>query len=87
MGRWQNDPILVPGRICDESRSVQDNTHVSMLAKITAGFRIIDKLKPVLLQFMQETRKDKIAPATSFLDTERLTVVEEWANDLAIDSQ
>jgi hypothetical protein len=45
MGRWRKDPILIPGRICDERRSVQNNTHARVLARITARSRIIDELE------------------------------------------
>jgi quinol monooxygenase YgiN len=78
VGPWEHvgrDPILIPGRIRDESGSVQNNNNVRVLARITARSEKIDEPR----SFCYSSRRKHIKKTKAL-------VVEGGANDLAIDS-
>jgi quinol monooxygenase YgiN len=69
---------------------VQNNNTVRVLARITARSEKIDELRSILLQLVEETRKENGCVSyqrfQNKADPSDFTVVEDWANDLAIDS-
>ena len=89
MGTWRKEFIPDSGNICGEGRSVQNNNTVRVLARIRSRPEKIDELRSVLLQLVEETRKENGCVNYQLFqnkaDPSDFTVVEEWANDVAID--